>query len=75
MKGYGNYGPGFGGGGGGGGYYPWRNDQQQQQTARSLLDKNGSVMSPFLSSTILNLIQKISEALEKYEKKSNNKHE
>lgn len=79
--GYPGYGGGFGGGGYGGGYggfggggygaSGWRSDQGS--LGRMLLDKKGMNLPPFIASTIVGLVDKVSDALEKYDKKLTSK--
>lgn len=75
--GYGGYG-GIGGIGTGYGGYPgysggWRSDPLVSATtssaSRSLFDKEGSYVSPFVTSTLMTLMEKVASALENYDKK------
>lgn len=76
--GYGGYG-GYGGVGTGYGGYPgysggWRSDPlvssaTSSAATRSLFDKEGSYVSPFVTSTLMTLMEKVGSALENYDKK------
>jgi hypothetical protein len=80
FGGYPGYGGGFGGGYGGfqggyGGYggsgygaSGWRSDQQGP--LGRMLDKKGINIPPFISSTVVNLLDSLTSALDKYDKKS-----
>lgn len=78
----GGYGGGYGGYGGGYGGYPGyglRSDPLLSSSTgtssvtRSLIDKEGSYVSPFVTSTLMTLWQKVESALENYDKKYGSK--
>lgn len=61
--GYGGYG-GYGGGGGGYGASGWRSDLGR------MMDKKGINIPPFITSTVFNLLDNLTNAFDKYDKKS-----
>lgn len=73
--GYGGYGGGYGGYGGYPGYglradpLLSSSSSASSSATRSLLDKEGSYVSPFVTSTLMTLMEKVGSALESYDKK------